>query len=143
VLHTTNGGDDWTNITPGAPDHYLKVRFLNPGYGLIGAVGGRIYRTLDGGETFELVVDTGHYTVQDILILNSLNAWAAIRNGMSGSDARGFIYRTADGGDTWTQEWASPWIDNSINDLALSADGNTLWAVGSNETILKREVHDD
>ena len=57
--------------------------------------------------------------------------------GGSGEDGRGFIYRTGDGGHTWTLEWESPWIKGGIGGMAFQDDDH-LWACGAQNTIIVR-----
>ncbi|MDR3668694.1 MAG: T9SS type A sorting domain-containing protein [Ignavibacteriaceae bacterium] len=78
----------------------------------VAALGNYLYRSLDGGNTWELKNNglgiTGH--LYGISAIDSLNCWVGWVK-TDGSPAS--IYRTTDGGDNWTLQWT---LNNSFID---------------------------
>jgi len=139
IRHTINGGTNWVAQTPAVADHFQAAHFVDKLHGWLGAVGGRVHRTADGGQSWEIAGQVGHTYIDDLVMQDLLNGWLAARNpagGGAGEDGRGFIYRTVNGGTTWTLEWSGPWARSSISDLALRA-GTEPWACGYHDTVLR------
>ncbi len=139
IRHTVNGGVTWVAQTPAVADHFQAACFTDKLHGWLGAVGGRVHRTANGGQTWEIAGQVGHTYIDDLVMQDLSEGWLAARNpagGGAGEDGRGFIYRTINGGATWTLEWSGPWARSSISDLALR-EGTQPWACGYHDTMLR------
>lgn len=96
----------------------------------------KMWRTRDGGKNWKLVYDSGagDYNTNDILHLqlaNSKIGWLLTIKEVQLSDGKDFqiqLYRTEDGGDSWTRI-AQP-VANNFNTFQF-IDEKHGWAVGS------------
>ena len=101
VVRTTDGGATWTHVAGGSPfDNLGAVRFAAGGVGLVAGVDATVRRTVDGGATWSsFQIDDpsspgGSFRyVGDIAFAGSTPYAAA---------GWGRIYRSADGGQTWS-----------------------------------------
>jgi photosystem II stability/assembly factor-like uncharacterized protein len=120
ILHTTNGGLQWTTQTGSWPSFYQDVFFLSPDTGWMSANVGHIMRTTNGGETWTHA-STG----------NSSHYWTAVRfsdalNGLVvGNDGR--IARTTNGGVSWTLVPSG--VEGWLYDVHYQ-DPMSVWACG-------------
>jgi hypothetical protein len=99
-----------------------------------------VQRTTDGGADWQYAGSVNRTYAYEILMADYLNGWISVGNPFQqdpGYDGRGYIYRTTDGGATWTEEWFGPLLMSHVYDLALQAPGRT-WACGHNNTLLRR-----
>jgi photosystem II stability/assembly factor-like uncharacterized protein len=95
----------WNLITalPGGED-VTSISIVDSNVVFVVTAGNGIYRTLDGGKTWEskntgIPSGTGMYGVSAVDSLNCIVGWLA----SSGTPAT--IYRTTDGGKSWTSVW--------------------------------------
>jgi photosystem II stability/assembly factor-like uncharacterized protein len=100
----------------------------------IGAVrGAGIFKSTDGGTTWNQMPSTANFEyVQDLLIDNNGNLYAALRNLTSTN--RG-VMRSTDGGTTWTQVLGLPLTDFAYTtgraaDLELASNGDIYATLG-------------
>ena len=100
----------------------------------IGAVRGTgIFKSTDGGTTWNQIPSTANFEyVQDLLIDNNGNLYAALRNLTSSN--RG-VMRSTDGGTTWTQVLGLPLTDFAYTtgraaDLELASNGDIYATLG-------------
>ena len=136
VRHTTDGGASWFTQNPATTDHVNRVFFLNDRLGWLGAYGGLVQGTTDGGATWGILGSVPHFYFEDLLFTDSLTGWAAAGNASGGGDdGRGFIYKTTNGGISWTQEYGAPWPKGWVKALGMQP-GGTLWACGNHNTLL-------
>lgn len=140
---TTNGGASWAagNVVLG--DNLLEINNLIPVSGTTAWVsalvpadgGGVIFKTADGGTTWDQQLATG-FTTAPQSFLNGVYFWDA-NVGVAYGDPIGSglgefeIYRTIDGGDNWTQLSAAT-LPNPLSgeygyNSTPTAVGNTLW----------------
>jgi hypothetical protein len=137
VRHTTDGGAAWLTQSPAGTDHINRVFFLNSRLGWVGAYGGLGQGTTDGGATWGILGSVPRFYFEDLLFTDSLTGWAAAGNASSGGDdGRGFVYKTTNGGISWTQEYRAPWPLGSVSALGMQP-GGTLWACGNHNGLLK------
>ena len=157
VWKTTNFGATWTNTTKAAGfdynDPYSDV-VLNPQnpqiiYAAIGTYSGvsnnGVIESTNGGTTWAYVGSSLPKGTADGVIKLAISplkpsvVYASIVNGYNGGTfgALKGLYRSADGGATWTAETATPnflgtqgWYDNTIAVDPLDSTGNTLYAAG-------------
>ena len=95
LIHTNDGGTNWTNMDVGTTEHLRDIFFLSNSIGYICGDGATILKTTDGGMTWTNInaAMTGVNTIGKICFLN---------------EDRGFIggfnfgQETFDGGLTWT-----------------------------------------
>lgn len=129
---TTDGGESWTRLTP--PAQLTAIAAI-----AISEEGGALrLRVLDEMGDLWLSVDSGKSWTQapsplkDPVMASMTTPWAALRfNGAEGVLAafldegvpRGHVYRTRDGGKTWTEEQVEKLQVGTPN---LSFDGRTL-----------------
>ncbi len=107
VLKTTNGGDNWSfaNIRAGQFVGHNKIKFLNSVTGFVCGVSQSsgfkgLSKSIDGGFNWvSLNVPDPTTTYDDMSILNIDTIWLA-----SSSAPTGGVFRTTNGGVSWTQQ---------------------------------------
>jgi len=150
VWKTTDGGDTWSFI--GLPESgavgSLTVHPQNPDLVYVAGLGhpfGKneergVYRSTDGGDTWENVLFLNDSTGAVSLAMNPLNPriiyagmWRAERKPwelISGSPEGG-VYKTTDGGDTWTK-LAGGLPEGTVGKVTVSvsrANPDRVWAM--------------
>lgn len=138
ILHTTNGGLNWTEQYD--PTTNIKgLFFLDANNGW--AVGGEvdfyngdfiriILHTSNGGDSWETQLYDSEYSytigaLNDIYFLDSNNGWSV--------GDKGAILHTSDGGDNWIEQTTG--TNMELFGVAFT-DLNNGWAVGEDGTIL-------
>jgi len=109
LLKTTNGGADWTPSPYPANDIFINcILYLDSLRGWMGGSPHALVKTLDGGQTWaQAKIDTSvlaFFPVLGITFYNEKYGYAC--GGMF--DIAGVIWRTSNGGDSWSA------IDNSM-----------------------------
>jgi len=109
---TTNGGSNWTPGFVDMGDELLEINNLCPVSATTAYVSalipddgnGVVFRTTDGGASWEYLDLAGGFTTSGESFLNGVYFWNANVGVAYGDPANGEfeIYRTTDGGDTWT-----------------------------------------
>jgi photosystem II stability/assembly factor-like uncharacterized protein len=106
-------------LTPqvsGTTQRLQSIAPINEQIVWISGAGGTILRTLDGGDTWESRAIPGvTLAFRDIHAISRDIAWVLTNNG--GPNAR--IYKTVDGGATWTLEFQSPIPDTFYDCFAF------------------------
>lgn len=96
LWRTEDGGKTWQELAHNLPPAGGKVQFVTPTVGWL--LGRELWRTEDGGTTWRHIPlarpeDT---SFTNMAFLTPLEGWVT---------ARGLIYHTADGGETWTLQY--------------------------------------
>lgn len=153
VFATRDGGQSWEVQDCDPETVFLSIHFVNESVGWvvggrdIGArasrvsraqreddakgqiVGGRdrdwgrIYKTMDGGDTWDLQKSGIPGFVNSVYFIDELQGWAA-----GGNDSQGLLYRTKDGGETWEQ------LENPLFgqfEFVRFVDASNGWATAS------------
>jgi photosystem II stability/assembly factor-like uncharacterized protein len=132
LLRTKDGGATWTGqrtISGAPPDLYLFALAASPGQGAaaVGLAGSVLAAGPDGGEWTSRSVETnaGLFAI----------AWQGQR-GIAAGD-RGVLYRTEDGGQTWSQP-TRPKLFNWLTSAAFVGQNDVI-VVGEGGLILRSE----
>ncbi len=150
VARTTDGGGSWTvsDTIPSSEYSYIyDLFFLDNLHGL--AVGGRpnhytvlegiIWRTFDGGQTWEVQDSSSDYFNSSVHFTDDLNGWIVgykgLYSGMGDAPPSGIVYKTDDGGYTWTEE-KMPIGSLHFNNV-LFVNESTGWITSKCGSILK------
>jgi photosystem II stability/assembly factor-like uncharacterized protein len=123
VIHTSDGGINWTkpNIgLPEGPSGLTSVFFMDSKHGCIG--GTVVYYTSNGGNNWSPRDTVGS---EKIYFPDKKHGWSV--------GGGGYIYNTSDGGQDWTEQ--SRGTRNSLFSIFF-ADSLNGWAAGDNGTIV-------
>ncbi len=142
ILKTTDGGTLWRNRRPaGIPGallgrKLLSVNFSSSTAGYAVGEGGVYMRSTDGGENWTLQTSfaTTSTELRSVYFADQLTGWAV---GWSNAPppGAGIIFRTIDGGSSWSQLFTGGTTQN-LNSVAFQTDGQGI-VVGSGGIILK------
>ena len=137
ILHTTDGGGTWFNATPaGMSSMPASSFFLNDMTGWIVLSGadltsGTLYRTTDGGVNWN-----SHpvpFSSGSMQFLDPSNGWILVGLGAGMSHMAVAVFRTSDGGNTWSQVFTDdPNATGTSDTLPFVGDKNGLTALDAN-----------
>ena len=133
IYRTYNGGLNWNTFNTSLQEPFSLVAFahLNEGYAITSY--GKVYRSTDGGETWQFTNSTVAYHQKKLKMFQDGKGWLI---GSSG------IWRTEDGGLNWIQQYEGNFVDvhffskdkgwvigkvNEINVLLRTIDGGNNW----------------
>ncbi len=152
VYRSTDGGQTWTHLGLEDTRHIGKIRVhpTNPDVVYVAALGHAfgpnesrgVFRSVDGGQTWECILYKSENAGAIDLVLDPRNPrilyasiWEARRsfwNFSSGGPDSG-IYKSIDGGDTWTELTGNPGLPEGIKGkigiAASPAQAGRVWAV--------------
>ena len=157
VYKSTDGGETWTHLGLEETHHISQVRVhpTNPDIVFVGAFGHAfgpnpergVYRTRDGGNTWEQVLFKSEKAGCIDLVMNPSNPdelfasiWEFERKawGPKTGGPESGLYRTTDGGDTWTEITYNPGLPEGgrgRSGLTMSAaDATRVYALIDSET---------
>ena len=137
IFKTDNGGLNWemkAHLING-PSVISKILFLNDSIGFASSDTGRIYKTIDAGETWILKPTNSMRGITDLSFVNNDTGYASATGGK--------ILRTFDGGETWdsistsvTEDLTGIFFTNNDTGFAISYskihrtfDAGATWAV--------------
>jgi photosystem II stability/assembly factor-like uncharacterized protein len=86
----------WSTITSPTANQLSAISFISPDTGYTGGLGGKVYKTTDGGNSWETLSIGNTENIFSIVFTSNLNG-----NLCTGSNSWGNIYNTKDGGKTW------------------------------------------
>lgn len=103
LLRTTNGGTQWTDVTPTYMTYGLKqnrfhldatnVDVFTSRFAWVGS-----FRTVDGGRSWEL---TTAPLIRSIYFINARDGWLLSFEGANSATVETHVYRSANRGETW------------------------------------------
>jgi photosystem II stability/assembly factor-like uncharacterized protein len=132
ILKTTDGGQSWQNVEVGTFSSWspVCVFFSDEMHGWIGSNGSLLYRTQDGGETWEdLLIPNPNpgNILPDIYFVTPNIGWAILQNG--------YIYYTENGGQTWVEQLNANAIFNIYFFKFFFINQLKGWVVGYNPVL--------
>lgn len=127
-LKTINGGSSWEQKPIDYSKNFYNITFLNEATGYIagGWIAGAIMKSVDGGESWNHLLEP----LEAVRFFSS--SFFNVNNGMV-AGRNGMILRTADAGNTWTEENSGT---NAILYDIHFLNLQTAYTVGENGTIL-------
>ena len=129
VLKTINGGTTWTSLTIASSTLILNsIYFTNPTTGWIVGASGKIFNTTDSGITWQEKTSGVGWALYSVK--STPNSVIVVGNG-------GIMLKSTDGGENWIPQNSKTY--NLLYSVDLIND-STIWAVGTNGTILHTGV---
>jgi len=151
-VRSVDGGRSWIRTTPALADvHVHQVDFVDPDHGWVAANDGRIYRTEDGGETWQYSQMDKNVHVMDVQFLDRFhgyavgarcpyppNYWFQCTDSPDGTGRRisaQVVFLTTDDGG---RSWKSQTLPGDSVPVALDVlDPNHIWIVGERGMVLR------
>ena len=140
LLHTTNGGTQWTVVTPGGTDtvgfndsNSNGVDFINSTTGwAIGTLGGFgnphgavLYNTTNSGGNWSRKLISSWTFGFGVQFVDANNGWATVFNGPFPSNVSAAIVHTTNGGTTWSTQYTA---NQKVVFFTSFIDANNGWA---------------
>jgi photosystem II stability/assembly factor-like uncharacterized protein len=101
IIKSIDGGANWIQQNSGLSVNIFKVEFCDTNYGYALAHGGIILKTINGGTTWSTIYDS-YDELKDIEFFNPNIGWVC---------GQGDIFRTNNGGLSWTHQFDTPYYD--------------------------------
>ncbi len=120
----------WFDQNSGTDDDFLCVFFTDTLNGWIGSTVGLIYKTTDGGESWNSYTTNSNMDIVSIQFINQDTGWCASSSYYG--NGRGEIYRTTNGGISWVEVFDGSPILRSISFVSEEIG----WAVGYSGEVL-------
>ena len=143
VLHTTDGGMHWKDVTPKyataqQSDEGISTEFLTASIAWVATTRHALFHTIDGGQTWQKTAvgpaDEASQASQ-ITFINPSDGWILFSTSDTGGQGDSIdIFRTTDGGMTWTHvssTGTSAFPDTAPGHLPL---GGTKWGLSFLDT---------
>ncbi len=127
LLHSTDGGLNWTAVSMNEDALLTHVQFFKVGQGVAAGEFGLFFTTKDAGKSWQAggAIGQEFYPI-DVWFRNPLTGWAVGLNGV--------VFATTDGGASWerqdTQGTVSPLY-------GLVGDDHNVFALGDQGTVLR------
>ena len=120
IFRTTDGGNSFAQIAEGLDLNFTTISFPDAKTGFASNTKG-IIKTSDGGYTWKQSLEAKFSYIEQIKFFDKNEGLAILRS----EDGSGTIYRTANGGDTWT---SAPLKFKGYAQKIISTDPNTMFA---------------
>jgi len=121
VIKTTNGGASWQSVSQESYIAY-SMCFINATTGVYGCADGRVYRTVDGGNTWNFALCPSSLDITSIHFINATTGFGF---------GSGSVYiKSTDAGQSWQEFTIGVGSINQYFDADMTANGN-LYAVGT------------
>jgi photosystem II stability/assembly factor-like uncharacterized protein len=130
ILHTSNGGNTWSEQEFFPVSYLLDVHFADAMNGWAVGFAGNIRHTDDGGQNWTAQDSGTGYDINGVDAVDAMNAWIVGGVAPSTSNGSQFIRRTTDGGATWTHEFGESGYATFPLEAVSFANGNVGCAVG-------------
>jgi hypothetical protein len=107
MMKTTNGGQSWSPVFSETDPNLFVNNFMKQDILSSGAIytslesTNKLYKSLDGGATWDTIVVDSVYAIQDFQFTSALVGHVL--------SSQGQIFVTNDGGQTWALEYATAW----------------------------------
>ena len=126
VYKTTDGGENW-NLQLNTDHEYLRnIAFLDEDRGFLGTLTPNMYRTLDGGVTWDTIKVPGVQAICGLAVIGSNTVY-----GCGAYFEPAYLIKTSDGGDTWSFKDMSAYATSLVE--VLFVDENIGFASGGND----------
>jgi len=136
ILETSDGGETWEGGF--FTTSFTGLSFLTPEHGWISSSGSVVYHTEDGVSYDPQDTGSGG-TIHDVAFLDENQGWIVAHVPVPAEgDNQAAIWHTADGGETWQQQWISGVHHYYLWDVEV-VDANTVWATGHGSLSLVHE----
>ncbi|HPG40663.1 MAG TPA: YCF48-related protein [bacterium] len=138
IARTENGGQTWTEKTSELTLFLWDVFFIDAQTGWTVGENGVVLKTTDGGDTWDQIELNPTATFSRIQFLNANTGWLLC------SGFPGQLYRTDDGGATWTPQQIADynhsftdfyfvnadkgWAVTNGGEIRITNDGGTTWS---------------
>ena len=132
IIKTTDGGSTWNYQTSGVATVIYSFFFVSPTAGFAVGANGVVLHTLNAGATWTSVTSGTTDWLFNIKFITTNIGY--MFGGNVGGTGVGNIYKSTDGGVTWTVNGTSGNANRLYNGMI---PGHTGYAVGLNGTILK------
>jgi len=140
LLKTEDGGESWVRLSGKLPDSdffsTVAIDPFHPEKVYTAVESGGLYRSLDQGESWEMI-SAG--LIPEMKITDIV--FDPVQDGVLYlSDIRSGVYRSMDGGDSW-QAMSEALRTRAVNALALSSDGQHLYAATEGEGVFRIDLN--
>ena len=139
ILHTTNGGSDWTEqFSDNMVGRYNAIFFPDVNNGWVVGDSGKIVKTTDGGTNWNYVTNSGINPAErskTVFFLDANNGWISTKD-IAGN---GIIQHTTDGGVSWVTQTTTlnnPQGGNAIFNIYFF-DAQNGWLTASSKQICR------
>jgi len=129
IFATTDGGNSWVEQFSGGGLGTYGISFIDRNNGIAGGTGGNTYYTNNGGSTWNSAITPPDQTIWGIHYVSS-----PLGNFGMAVCASGYVFKTTDGGRTWSEEPRQ--TINTFGDVWMTNAANA-WFAGNGGVILK------